>query len=343
MFKLRQSPKYFHRSLLQRLIPGLLFCLALVSCVPEPTRDNPFDLAFSPANSNAIQGRIFSFYEPRSPLANVQVTLLPTGRFTFTDSEGNYQFSTITPGDYTLLAEQENFHPDSLRINVARESDLIVENFFLNGLPRIERSVFFSTHIDEIFPGEFFQATLSVIIADPDGVGDIDNLQFEIPEINFNRSFAATARPDSFTLTMLDIEFPETNLSPLVETGGIITLADKPGAVRQEGPFFLKRIIQETPAIVSPATFDTTTAFPTLNWQRLNLQFEFQYEIELFRIFGGTPFPTFSEKGISESAASLTISDSLADGQYLWTIGIRDQLNNFSRSEEARFVVINNN
>ena len=327
--------------LANRLILSVLFALLLTACAPDPARDNPFDPAVSSSASESyIEGWGFSYYEPRRPLRNITVTLNPLGRFQVTGSGGRFRFDDVPAGEYLLVASRAGFVPDSLAVTLPEAGQISNQNLFLNALPSVRRVALFSNHIDEIFPGEFFQATVTITVSDSDGVGDISALRLEIPEVSLLKNFSPTSRPDSFTVSILDIELPQANLAPLVEIGCRVVLEDRAGARQVEGPFFLKRIIEETPLPLSPAAFDTTGPLLQLSWQRLHLPFDFTYEVEVFRLFGGVAVPVFSRVDIAPEVLSLAYPDSLADGQYYWTAGVRDQLNNFSRSEEARFIVL---
>lgn len=330
--------------LANRLILSVLLTLLITACAPDPARDNPFDPAVSsPTSESYIEGWGFSYYEPRRPLRHVTVTLNPLGRFQVTGSGGSFRFDDVPAGDYVLIAARAGFASDTLTVTLPEAGQASNQNFFLNALPSVRRVSLFSNHIDEIFPGEFFQATVTITVSDSDGVGDISALRLEIPELSLAKNFSPTARPDSFTVSILDIELPQTNLAPLVETGCRVVLEDRAGAREVEGPFFLKRIIEETPLPLSPAAFDTTGPLPLLSWQRLHLPFDFTYEVAVSRLFGGVAVPIFTRVDIAPEVLSLAYPDSLADGQYYWTIGVRDQLNNFSRSEEARFIVLDDN
>ena len=115
---------------------------------------------------------------------------------------------------------------------------------------------------------------------------------------------------------------------------------DFPGSKTISMPFFLTRIIGETPVAFSPANGDTTTdKFPTFRWQLPQFTFAFTQRIEVFRLDAG--FPTFvtSIGKISSEARSQRSFVRLSPGTYFWTISVVDDFGNISRSKEATFTI----
>lgn len=315
-----------------------LCAMILQACVPDAPRLNPFDPG-SGSEATAISGRVFTYYEPRQPLAGVLLRLQPLNIAAVTDAAGNFSFANVPAGDYQLIASGENWSADTTTVSVSAQNLQQERTFFLNALPRVSRYRFFSEHIDRIFPGEQYIARLSVIAEDPDGPGDIRELHLEIPGLSFARQLAPTARVDSFTLTIEDIELPENNLFLLTEYECNIILFDDPGAQVSDGPFRLSRIIEQKPLPLSPARFDTTDARPQFQWQRFLVPYQFSYQVDIYNLIAGIPVLVGQQTLADPFTSQWQSVDSLADGQYYWTLGVRDLLGNFSRSEEQYFLI----
>ncbi len=324
------------------LFTSLFLALA---CAPDASRDNPFDPALS--SGAEVSGRVLGFYEPRSPLSNVTVLLEPIGRIQQTDAEGAFRFSELPPGDYTIVAGKNNFRSDSLAISVVDEEGLSDRLLFLNGIPQIINSVYASRHVDEFFPGEFYEATFSIVLDDADGVRDVveDSLQFAIPALGYFKTFETTSRDDSFVVRILDIEFdfgsPADNLFQLTENEAFVTIQDIPGSKTTAGPFSLQRIIRDTPLPIAPDNFETTVADPVFRWQKTILPFDFTYSLRLERNVAGIGVEILTVNNIDNDMQSFAFPDSLPNGVYQWFLSVEDNLMNVSRSQRADFVVAN--
>jgi hypothetical protein len=59
-------------------------------------------------DAGKISGKVV-FGGDRSPLHQVSVRIAQLNRSTVTDGDGNYSFSGIAPGKYTIIAHQEGF------------------------------------------------------------------------------------------------------------------------------------------------------------------------------------------------------------------------------------------
>jgi hypothetical protein len=118
-----------------------------------------------------------------------------------------------------------------------------------------------------------------------------------------------------------------------------VSLKDENGAATNGGPYYLRRIIEDAPQTVAPVNAQTVSPFPTLQWQAINLSFEFNYIVQVFRITAAIPILIHISPEIPPNQLSYNFPDSLTSGDYFWTIGVRDNLNNFSRSKEASFKV----
>lgn len=319
----------------------LLLVLLMAGCAPEPSRDNPLDPVF--AQGEDFDGRAFSFYEPRIPLSGVQVTLLPLGRLAFTDDNGRFILENVPTGQYQLIAGKDSYYPDTLQVTITADGPTGPVTFFLNAVPEIIRRHYVSRHIDEVFPGEFYDAVFSVVLSDADGIGDLESASFSIPTLNYEKVFQSTSRPDSFFVRILDIEFeqgsPADNLFLLTENEAVIRVTDRPGATVNAGPFSLQRIIRDLPEPQKPVLFDTTGARPRFSWKRFQLPYDFSYTLKLERNIAGAGIEVFNWENIPEDSLSFVYPDSLPNGIYQWFLGARDRLGNVCRAKKANFII----
>ena len=322
------------------LFPALLLLYTLFSCVPQAPHNNPVDPAAA-GNQQAnrfLEGGIYSYYEPRVPIAGATVTLSPGGRFQITDEKGRYRFDNIEAGSYVLYSRKTDYHSDSLKVIVSDRDAQLGNNLYMNALPRVTGIRYYSEHIDQLFPGEIYQAFFSTTIGDADGSGDVKSVAFDIPELGFRKQLSPTSRPDSFAIRISAAELPQNNLFDLAEYAGRVLIEEVPGTVIEYGGYTLNRIIERLPVTLLPAWQDTVSRNVQFSWQPLELPYEFSFEIEIYQIVAGVPVRFDGITGISSASANLEYPKTLPEGQYAWTIGIRDNLHNLSRSRESYFI-----
>ena len=322
------------------LSTALLVVFLLSGCVPDAPRDNPYDPLGE--NKGVIGGWVFSFYEPRQPLEMVRVSLEPSGRVEITDSQGRFAFPGATPGSYRLVAEKTGYRPDTLTVTLQAEENSDNRNLFLNGLPNVESSRFYSRHVDQVFPGEFYEAVFEITVSDPDGAADVRQVFFNIPGLGYQKSFASNGGPGSFLLTIEDTELLVAlggNLYLLAENESYLVLEDQSGARNTVGPFALQRIIDEAPVPLYPAISDTTAARPDFRWEHPGVRFDYTFFIEIRRLVGGTFRLQDNIEGIAGDALSFRYPADLPAGVYTWALGLKDNFGNSTRSREVPFVV----
>jgi len=317
-----------------------VFMIYIFRCAPEAPHSNPLDPELNnPDNKSSISGTVFTLYQPAHPIANVTVKLIPGEDAKLTDANGFFQFSNLDAGNYQLIAGGDSYQPDTIAVSLNESENSKEVNFYLNAFPQITRMMFYSEHIDQWWPGEIYHAFLTIVVEDPDGAADIASATYSLPALYITRAFEPTARPDSFFVDIENLELPQSNLQHLVEQSSFVSLEDQGGAIKSGGPYFLRRIIEDTPHALAPVNAQTVSPYPTLEWQPINLSFDYNYIVQVFRITAAIPVLIHTSPAIPANQLSYNFPDSLSSGDYFWTIGVRDNLDNFSRSKEASFRV----
>lgn len=65
-------------------------------------------------------------YSTGSPIQNVTITLNPSGKNTFTGSDGFFQFNDLDPQQYKLTAQKEGYESNSKSVNPSAGETVIV-------------------------------------------------------------------------------------------------------------------------------------------------------------------------------------------------------------------------
>lgn len=92
--------------IIKRCLFLVLAALSLSSCAKDIV-----DL------SGDIQG-VVKDYNYGQVISNCQVSLQPSGKMTFTDNAGMYEFLDIEPGDYTLVFSKAGYEDQSIKVSV---------------------------------------------------------------------------------------------------------------------------------------------------------------------------------------------------------------------------------
>lgn len=135
------------------------------------------------------------------------------------------------------------------------------------------------------------------------------------------------------------------NINRFIGASFRIHVYDRAGNVTTSDRAQISRVLQDLPEIVRPTADRPADSRPTLVWKKYFANFSFLYKVQI-RTIAGTV--TFEESDITPKQIvpgdtlhydSLAVTDSLADGQYLWNVWVFDVLGNQSRSTTQRFIV----
>lgn len=309
----------------------------LTACVPEAPRDNPLDPA-SPyfRNSGVLTGKVLSFYEPFLGIPDAQVTVLPSGPATLSQSNGSFAFSDIVPGDISLLISKPGYVSDTVRTTIMLAKNVNVQAH-LNALPFVLSCVIVTRKVDQWWPGPSYSAVITSVVGDPDGQGDIASVLCTVDTASFPMKFAPD--PPRYQVTINALSLPTKNLEWLTGKSFTVVVQDKPKGTTNGKSFAVSRIIQQTVIPIFPTALDTAVSRPEFHWAQPNASFPFSYTLELNRQDQGVPTLIWTQQNIVSSLTSFQYPNSLSPALYFWTIAIVDEYGNLSRSKEASFIV----
>ncbi|NOX90195.1 MAG: carboxypeptidase-like regulatory domain-containing protein [Calditrichaeota bacterium] len=306
-------------------------------CVSDAPHDNPLDIQNGKATFK-IQGKVFTYYPPYKPVAGVFIFLKPTDQITVSGQNGEYAFSGLEAGAYTLICQAEGYAADSVRLNLSEKT---THDFFLDRLPYFKEIILRTHHLARWFPVEdIYYLELGVKAADPDGIGDLNAVYFQIPELNFTDTLQAGTDAGAFGKYLSENDLPVQKLAQLIGKQFTFIVKDDPGFSAVSDPEFLTRIIEQTPVLVSPVGLESVTSDTvTFRWQKVNLNYDFTYKIKLFQINLGVFTQIDEITGIPPSSASFSYETGLQAGEYFWRIYIVDEFGNTSGSKEGAFKI----
>jgi len=315
------------------LIKITLGIILILNCFPDAPRDNPLD----PANGISLSGSVNRLYS-NNALPNATIRLKPGNRISITNGNGIYQFSDISPGNYSLIVSMDGFSSDTAEINIEKNIEV---NFSLDSLPNFQNISVTTTHITHWFPpDDIYTVVLEAAGYDGDGTGDIKDVWYRIEQINFSDTLQRVAPGSNiFRGQAVASSLPVINLHELIGKPFMFFIEDIPGNNSVSSPHFISRIIEETPQLASPVGLAIISSFPiTFRWQAItNIQFPFTQKIEIYSIGLGLKVDEMSS--IGSNMSEYIYSTPLSNGDYYWILYIVDELGNQSGSKEGSFRV----
>ncbi len=320
------------------ILPGVCL-LFLFSCLSDAERKNPFDPESEDfRNEGSVSGRVLTFYQPFSGLSGAAIELNPEGFVSKADADGDFLIANVPPNKYTITARKEGFAVDSDTITVHLGDTSFIE-LNLDALPILQSVSINSCHISRNFPqNDLFLLEVAATVGDPDGVGDIDLVEIQIPDMNYLDTLDVTETPGVFMKIIPESELPGGNFLEILGQPIFLNALDRRGFKNSSEPKSLARIIEKTPLTNSPNQGENLTdATPLLEWRSADLLFDFNYRVEVERVDFGLNTPIWSQPDIDKTSTSIAVPDSLVSGVYFWTVSIVDEFGNWSRSKEAPF------
>ena len=331
---------------LTRLQPDIIFALLIFfffSCTAPAERGNPLDPR-SPAfaETAAITGTVTTYYAPFRALPNAEIRLSPQPAFTLTNSRGEFSFFGLPASDYELQATLKDYAATTRSIHLEKRQNLVL-TIALDGLPRVDSAIVI-TERRALLPNStrFLLQIENVIAGDPDGINDIKRLVFMAPDFNFADTLALVDRSKgAWGRQFRQEELPAPWPLPAWPGHPLhIQIEDFPGQKTTAGPFYIARVLQEVPEIISPMNNVVITSAPLyFQWRTGAVPFPYTQEVEIQDVLDpesktilpgipmGTTIKSYSGGGLPPA------------GNYIWTVKIVDEFGNSSRSKPAAFQI----
>jgi len=312
--------------------------ILLLGCTQNAPRDNPFD-----PNSDVyqyaetIRGTIHRKIQPYAP---IQEALIETSdrRYSATSgADGSFEINKLPNDSVTLHISKEEFGDQQITLTAGSEP----VDLYLNAKPKVDSVKLSTNHQSHWWPVEDeYTVTIDAWISDADGLGDMDSVVFWFEESAIQLDVEQPFPADGHIQTEFhdwQLQSAITNLigKPLHGYSTDIDLL-KSDSIQA----YITRFIEASPIPLSPINDSEVTARPTLRWDYFDASFTFFYHIEIFRITSGNTFTqVFTKSEIPQNTTEYTVTDSLQNGSYYWTLGVIDALGNSTHSKEATFMV----
>jgi hypothetical protein len=322
---------------------GLAWLLAILSssCTAPVEHSNPLDPQ-SPAFSEAasISGTVTTSYQPFRPLENVEMRLLPGLKIALTNRRGEFGFSDLRAADYKIHAVFAGYASDTLAVSVKQRESATV-TMRLKGLPRIDSVKVVTARIASQADSAFFFLEVKAFAGDPDGVADIKRLTLIARDFAFTDTLTLVDRNGVWQRRFGQDELPNVSLFAWLGHPLHIRAEDFLRQQTMAGPFFISRVMQETPETIAPIDSVVKRSPLRFIWRNNPVVYPHTQEVEIFRIVAGFPGFYAAIRRISAGTTNAVFPGGVLPpaGNYFWTIKIVDEFGNWSRSKEAAFRV----
>jgi|GEM_PF-3536860 len=313
--------------------------LILISCTGDAPRDNPFDPNSEVYQyAHSITGEVLRKIPPYNAIPSARVEMEPEGLVTSTDENGNFRFEHLQHDSLTLLISKEGY--GAISINGAVNE--LPDQYYLNARPVMDSIAVVTNHISHWWPVEDeFEIAFSGWVVDADGITDIDSVWFTVPDAKISLPANGQINDNGMIRVALydwQMDIPATDLTGMPIYGHVLD-SDSLEAMPLET--YTTRFIESSPTPTSPAGNEETTGFPVLRWEEFDANYTFYYHVEVFRVSSGnTTTKILGQPQIPKTEKKYSVTDSLANGSYYWTLGVYDIYGNSTHSKEATFTVV---
>ncbi len=314
----------------------LLLSLALIFSACEAPRNNPVDPGSEQGSLPLIKGSVRVTGTSLLPVGGAMVNFVPTGSYTMTDPEGNFNLRVPLKKEGWLTISKEGFKTDSIYISWGSEK-----------VAEVRKELF---RFPEI---KAFSVTSSVIRRFPDLKFTSFKISIELAGLYEGIDSVVVTNETSGVVLLLDRGTGGAQFNREVFSFQIPGLISPYALVGQQFKvsFYIQgevytptvtgsvtRIIDQEIKFTSPANNAVYDNPVSLSWQLFDPGFNHSYTAEIL-LDDITPQTVWKKENIPGGEVGTDVEISLPPGNYIWVVYCVDQFGNTSRSKPASFVV----
>lgn len=310
-----------------------IILILIISC--DAPRNNPLDPYNKDNIYHFLEGHVKTQDISREPLTDVIINWPDQHKIAQTNLLGFFSIELVGAHDGWLYFDKENYWSDSLQIIWGETSKKSVE-ILLNSVASIESLRVFSSIQHRHFSYPKQSITVEVTIKDREK--DIDSVHVNVPlkQIRTMLNYNAQSKKYIKSFSMYQLEI--INAVELVGQTFQIEIKEDSRESNIIGSGILKRVILDTVKYISPSQSEITSSTPRLKWKEFNLDFEFNFMLE---IYTKETFPqlVWRKEEINSDSTSYMVDSPLSVDEYQWVIWAIDKFGNRSGSIPASFEV----
>jgi hypothetical protein len=283
-------------------------------------------------NVGQITGSVKTFSLPRTGINNVRVYWKNQNLLVYTDTDGNYLLNNVNYQNGWLYFEKDGYRSDSIFVQFGNQNVTILNDIFLNSIPRLE-NINISTTVIHRYTETRYRLFVQAKIIDLEG--DVNLVRVRCDALGFNQQLVYNPSTGFYEN---NFDFGQTNISAGLGKDFIVTARDNNNYTYTIGTARLTRVIDKEVVPKEPINSSVVGSSPTMVWERFSPGYNFNYRVEIYT--ATIPSELFwSKSNISSDDVRLVPDVTLPAGDYYWVIWCVDEFNNQSRSKEASFIV----
>lgn len=315
------------------LIP-LLVVLIISNLSCDAPRLNPLDPLNPERKIYNIEGYVFSFALPRTPISNALIIWENENLATLSNNNGYFQLNIQKTNSGWLKVFHSDFKRDSFFITW--NSNKVYKEFYLNQIPKLDSIEFYTILLNQYPNLQTTTLQIRVKVADRDN--DIDSVYIENSSNNMRYHLIYNLQSKFFERNFNEFDLDIEDFSELIGINFNIIVKDIKGDFFKVGEEKINRVIKNEIILETPLNNDTVSTRPYLRWRRFIPGFKFYYIVEIYN----NEFPpriVWTKNNISMDSTAVQVDTDLSSGNYFWVIWSVDQFLNRARSKPGSFVV----
>ena len=306
----------------------LILLLLFTAC--DAPRENPFDPNASGTAVTTIQ--LFHLLPSAGVIAGAEIFIPEINQIKISNQSGKVVFTYPKTDSLTVICHCAAFFPDTTVLRNLHKTNTF--QIRLNTKPQISNTQLTSFYENIENQTNLTSLSIRTQIIDPDGLNDIETVTIRQAETGF----MDTLELEDATQLIFSKSFPLAQISPTLTPGEVAELnfdlfvKNRNAESIQFGPLNIVRIIEENLLILSPEDGSVQTDTVYFNWQKITLDYAFNYNLVLQRLGGDAQI----YGAIPSSQAQLKVFGLVA-GKYFFSLQIQDRPGNICQSSFNSF------
>ena len=297
--------------------------LLFSSC--DAPRENPFDPNASNSTVTTIQ--LLHLLPSYSVISGAEVFIPEINQYKISNQAGTVVFTHPKTDSITVICRNDVYFTDTTVFKNLQKNNTF--QIRLNTKPQISELQFTSFYENIENHENLTSFSVRTRITDPDGLNDIEAVTIRQEESNYIDTLEVENAIELRFLKNFSLAQVSGSLTPgeVAELNFELSVKNKNTGNILYGPIRIIRIIEENPLLLTPESGSAQSDTVYFSWQKMDLDYDFTYNLVLQRLGGETQ--TYSS--IPASQSDLKVSDLVA-GTYFFSLQIQDRPGNICQS-----------
>ena len=333
------------------------FIIVNLGCEFNAVRDNPLDPEgeyYTPPRT--VSGKI-TRQDGSTAIADVNIILTPGYCAGYTDNSGNYTIQCPSPGEYTMTISHSEYKSIVDDIYLPMTSGLVL-NYSMNAIPVIDSFTVTTQRLRYDIDDDLYDQRVHIFanIFDPDGSSQMDSSQVEVYYLD-EVTGLTKVQDRIYEYLLSESSFPEGDIQNLFNIPFYVRVIDKDGDTTYSNPVELDMFLNfsldpQEPCIEWGTGIINGTEIPSFIWEfpDFDTYFVHRYILSVIKtsnqteVFNKTLYDTTANFFVDDTLYNIAtfelIEDTLASGEYTWSVKLLNVSGDLTRSAIFSFEVL---